>query len=243
MHAPENNNVRDEEKRAATSDSLECTGSPALSDNANARDEKPPAAPDDTAREGRATKPRLPSFPIPKEFRGSLYGRLMAQISLAVRCAPVAAKLAEKWKKMSRKMLKRAHRSTLKNRFAENRAVGVVKNQLLFLDDAFRDLGFGGWMPFRYCDQWLAFTSLSRKILAANGLITPKGPNHWRKFLEETPEVEEEKEPLKLPRSLAPTDKYREISDLEECFRRARDLASRDRAAKNRFDERFAMGP
>ncbi|MCC6149617.1 MAG: hypothetical protein IT461_05140, partial [Planctomycetes bacterium] len=50
---------------------------------------------------------------------------------------------------------------------------------------------------------------------------TPKGPNHWKKFLEETPEVPLEKEwpqaPLEMPESwgVRPADKAMKFEDLE----------------------------
>jgi len=65
------------------------------------------------------------------------------------------------------------------------------------------------------------FGSAMRKLFAANGLITPKGPNHWKKFLEETPEVPIEKEwpqaPLEMPESwgVRPADKAMKFEDLE----------------------------
>ncbi|KAA0215949.1 hypothetical protein EDM80_04820, partial [bacterium] len=90
----------------------------------------------------------------------------------------------------------------LKTRFIEDRATAITRGTLLALDKAFLDLGFGGWMPFRYPDQFLMMTSLMEKLFAANGLITPKGANHWRRFIEDTPEVCKA-EPLRMPEGIS----------------------------------------
>jgi hypothetical protein len=87
--------------------------------------------------------------------------------------------------------------------FLENRAVAVVLHTLLEMDQAFQDVGFGAWMPFRYPDQWLLFCNLMQKVLAANGLIHAKDPDVYRRLLEDTPEVESDgfkfQNPGKMP--------------------------------------------
>jgi hypothetical protein len=65
---------------------------------------------------------------------------------------------------------------------------------LLHLDEQFRDVGFGSWMPFRFPDQWLAFCGIMRRVLAANGLIHSRHADVYRKLLDETPAVEIEGE-------------------------------------------------
>jgi len=78
--------------------------------------------------------------------------------------------------------------------FLQDRAVAVVYATLLHLDEQFRDVGFGSWMPFRFPDQWLAFCGIMRRVLAANGLIHSKHADTYRKLLDETPPVEIEGE-------------------------------------------------
>ena len=105
--------------------------------------------------------------------------------------------------------------------FLADRAQNICAGAMLELDRVYTNVGFGAWMPFRFADQYLMFGSAMRKLFAANGLITPKGPNHWKKFLEETPEVPLEKEwpqaPLEMPESwgVRPADKAMKFEDLE----------------------------
>ena len=172
--------------------------------------------------------------------RASIYAKLKGLMDLSVRVsARLNASIAEQ-ARLGYEMVQHGFKRDLKAEFMENRAVAVVKNTLLHLDDGFRDLGFGGWMPFRYPDQWLMFNSLMRKALAAFGLIVPKGPNVWKKLLEETPEVEEE---MQMPQSWGPTKKYEALASIEEVLKQAKEKTRLDAAARKRFDERFAMGP
>ncbi|MCB9894853.1 MAG: hypothetical protein H6839_10410 [Planctomycetes bacterium] len=76
--------------------------------------------------------------------------------------------------------------------FLQNRSVAVVYATLLHLDETFREIGFGSWMPFRYPDQWLSFCGVMQRVLAANGLIHSDNPEVYRKLLDETP-------PVKIP--------------------------------------------
>jgi hypothetical protein len=221
----------------------------------NACADKNAVPPSDTGGDARATLPQEPddacpkpaakprSFRIPSKWRGGIYARCSALIALAARISPHRAKSIKAQLELGREMYARAAKTDLKQEFVNDRAHAAVSGWLLHLDMAFQDLGFGGWMPFRYADQWLTFVSLTRKLLAANGLITPKGPNHWRKFLEETPEVETEDDPLKLPKSLAPTKKYAAIESISEIIQRAQKKTELDVDFRKTFNQRFAMGP
>lgn len=73
--------------------------------------------------------------------------------------------------------------------FMEDRANAVVHATLMALDEKFREVGFGAWMPFRFPDQWLMFCGVLRRVLAANGLIHSDNPEVYRRLLEETPPV------------------------------------------------------
>jgi len=108
----------------------------------------------------------------------------------------------------------------LKTRFIEDRATAITRGTLLALDKAFVDLGFGGWMPFRYPDQFLMMTSLMEKLFAANGLLTPKGANHWRRFMEETPEVHRA-EPLVMPEGISNQPRNATVKTLADLMEEA----------------------
>jgi hypothetical protein len=122
--------------------------------------------------------------------------------------------------KIVRELMVATRKSNRKLEFFGDRAHAIVRGAMLELDHAFLDVGFGGWMPFRFPDQYLIFTSVMRKILAANGLICPKGPNHWMKFIKETPEVPREKEfpqaPIEMLPSWCVSKKDKEIKTFEE---------------------------
>ena len=68
--------------------------------------------------------------------------------------------------------------------------MAVVYATLLHMNDGFKEVGFGSWMPFRFPDQWLSFCGIMRRVLAANGLIHSEHAESYRKLLEETPEPE-----------------------------------------------------
>lgn len=131
--------------------------------------------------------------------RGAKLGKLanneLIRLVTGGKTAAVALSKAAPMRTAAVRKLCEAHKlANRKQEFLENRAHAVVMGAFLELERAFIDLGFGAWMPFRHCDQWLMFTSAMRKVLAANGLISPQGPNHWKKFLSETPEVPREQE-------------------------------------------------
>jgi hypothetical protein len=141
-------------------------------------------------------------------------------------CAWMLARVAVLRRKAADNLVQAHLRANRKMEFYNSRAHGIIVQSFLAIEDVFRHAGFGGWMPFRYADQWLAFTDVMRKICAANNLISPCGPNHWARFIEETPNVPIEKEfpqaPLQMPEGIGATKKYREIADFDELVARAR---------------------
>ncbi len=108
-------------------------------------------------------------------------------IAVGERGSKLVFKIAPARAKLAHELVKRAKAADLKEEFYENRAVAVVKHTLCQLDDAFQDLGFGGWMPFRTIDQWLMFCGFMQRILAANGLIHSEHADVYRRLLDETP--------------------------------------------------------
>jgi len=118
------------------------------------------------------------------------------RVLIGERGAKLMLKLAPLRAKVAHDLVERAKAVDLKEDFYDDRAAGVVKNLLCHLDDeAFHELGFAGWMPFRFPDQWLMFCGVLRRVLAANGLIHSEHAEIYRKLLDETPPVENEARP------------------------------------------------
>ncbi len=203
-------------------------------------DQATPALPN-----AHAGKPRGPRLPYVKA--GTL-GRLVSLISLGERSATHAAALVTEIMDLKCKNIDEAREVDIKSRFFEHRAVAVIKNKLCAIDHEFEDLGFGGWMPFRYIDQWLQFVSLERKLMAANNLICPKGPNHWRRFIEETPEVETDEDEgphgaAKLPKSWGLQKKNQAVESLTGVYQLAREKSGRSAQLLQEFEARFGRKP
>lgn len=105
-------------------------------------------------------------------------------------CARSLPRAIEQRRKLQHTIADRAVELDVRRGFMEDRAHAVVANTLLELDESFREVGFGSWMPFRYPDQWLMFCGLLQRVLAANGLIHSTDPDVYRRLLDETPPVE-----------------------------------------------------
>ena len=143
------------------------------------------------------------------------------KIALGLKASIRMGKVADEAMEAQKRVIEAAAKCDRHRQFRLDRAHAVVADTLLFLEDGFRDLNYGGWMPFRYPDQWLMFCGLMRKVLAANGLITPKRPNEWRAFLEETNcvDAEEDQHPIlepdwKMPKSWAKIPRFQAIPRL-----------------------------
>jgi hypothetical protein len=150
---------------------------------------------------------------------------LLAVSAKGNQCAWILARVAVMRRKAADNLVAAAMRANRKTDFYDSRARAILGHTFLAMEDTFRNVGFGGWMPFRYCDQWLAFSDLMQRLFAANGLMAPNGPNHWARFIRETPPVPIEEfpqAPLKMPEGMGPTKKHREINDFDELVERAR---------------------
>jgi hypothetical protein len=102
-----------------------------------------------------------------------------------------------------------------------------VASLLLHLDEEFREVGFGSWMPFRYPDQWLMFCGLLKKVLAANGLMYAEHADTYRRLLDETPvadphpaDFDERKKWWETPKNWAKAYSNRGASNMEELRKR-----------------------
>ena len=105
-------------------------------------------------------------------------------------CPSLLMSASAKRTEIAHKLVEQALTLDTRKSFLQNRAVAVVYATLLHLDETFREIGFGSWMPFRFPDQWLAFCGVMRRVLAANGLIHSEHADVYRKLLDETPPVE-----------------------------------------------------
>ncbi|MCB9936552.1 MAG: hypothetical protein H6840_12780 [Planctomycetes bacterium] len=115
-------------------------------------------------------------------------------LPLAEKGARLIVSASGKRAELAHRVVDRALGMDIRRSFLQDRAVGVVYATLLHLDEEFRDVGFGSWMPFRFPDQWLSFCGIMRRVLAANGLIHSKHADVYRRLLDETPPVEIEGE-------------------------------------------------
>lgn len=111
---------------------------------------------------------------------------------MAERCSKNLATLSAKRAEVAHAVIDAAMALDTRRSFLQDRAVAVVFATLLHMQDCFRDVGFGSWMPFRYPDQWLSFCGILQRVLAANGLIHSKNADVYRRLLDETPPVEQE---------------------------------------------------
>jgi hypothetical protein len=147
-----------------------------------------------------------------------------AELLTLIRCGSQAAErlkvLTLERRRVAYLCVEASAKVDVKGSFMEDRAVALAHGTLLALDRAFTDLGFGAWMPFRYPDQFLMMTSLMEKLFAANGLITPKGANHWRKFIEETPDVE--RAPLEMPSDFTADPRSATVRTLKQLIEEAK---------------------
>ena len=151
---------------------------------------------------------------------GALSNALQRVVALRVKLARRAAKLA-------------AQRD-LRVDFLHDRAHAVVRDTLLHLDKKFWDVGFGGWMPFRFPDQWLMFVGVLRRVLAANGLIHSPHAQVYRKLLEDTPYPHDESREQVPPEIWSTVHSYQVPRTMDELIETVahKENARRDAEAK-----------
>lgn len=140
------------------------------------------------------TVPQPQEEPKPRPPRVRSYAarpatRVVNMLALSLQAAKLLVAVSAARAEFVRGLLERASARDKREEFMEDRAVAVVKETLLALDEQFEDVGFGSWMPFRYPDQWLMFCGVMLRVLAANNLIHAKDPDVYRRLLQETPSV------------------------------------------------------
>ncbi len=119
---------------------------------------------------------------------------------------------------LARRAAKVAARRDLRVDFLHDRAHAVVRDTLLHLDKKFWDVGFGGWMPFRFPDQWLMFVGVLRRVLAANGLIHSPHAQVYRKLLEDTPYPHNESLEQEPPKIWSTVHSYQVPRNMDELI-------------------------
>jgi hypothetical protein len=151
-------------------------------------------------------------------------GMTMNQVlNLSMAASKQLARNAVLTRKLAGEAALRANQVDVRRAFIEDRAHAVVANTLLALDEEFRELGFGAWMPFRYPDQWLMFCGVMRRVLAANGLLTVDDPEVYRRLLAETPYVEAAEDegpndPPRMPAGWARCFELRTVESMAALF-------------------------
>jgi len=138
-----------------------------------------PISPEGAAKPRTSRRAKTGSDPLSRGQR----------INLGFMAVKLLPKIAEQRADVAHKITERAGKLNIRDKFMQNRAIAVVYGLLLYLDEEWKKLGFGAWMPFRWPDQWLSFCGLLNRVLAANGLIYARNAETYRKLLDETPPV------------------------------------------------------
>ena len=143
----------------------------------------------------------------------------LAVATLAERAARALPKISAARVAVLRQIAKLAAVMDTRAAFLHDRAHAVVADTLFAMDEAFEQVGFGSWMPFRYPDQWLIFTGLLSRVLAANGLIGAKNAAVYRRLLEETPPVERAEGEAEPPKGIAQCHENQPVKALDELWK------------------------
>jgi hypothetical protein len=159
--------------------------SPVSTKATTGRPSKSPARGAGGSRSG--TSPRDPAVRNPREPRvPNIKFSPALLLTLALRAANDLPGLSEKLRDLEAKLLPAEAELKLKQEFYLDRAVSIVTDTLNSMDEKFGKLGFGHWMPFRYIDQWLMFTGILNRVLAAHGLMPSGNAAIYRKLLDDT---------------------------------------------------------
>jgi hypothetical protein len=168
-------------------------------------------------RDGNATRaprgPREPRVPNIK-FSPALL------LTLALRAANDLPDLSEKLRDLEAKLLPAEAELKLKQEFYLDRAVSIVTDTLNSMDEKFGKLGFGHWMPFRYIDQWLMFTGILNRVLAAHGLMPSGNAAVYRKLLDDTDPISPACADAGPPKSDGPGYRVREFRTMKDMLAR-----------------------
>lgn len=206
-----------EAERAAAQEAREIEAAEAAKEATDAKaGENTPA---DQPKDKPARKPATPRTPRARVRPP----RVVSFLALYMQVLKNLLEIAKDRAGFARELIQRASKRDIRRTFIEDRAVGVVRETLLELDKTFKDVGFGSWMPFRFPDQWLMFTGVMRRVLAANGLIAAKHADVYRRLLQETPPVIPPLDKLPTPRSWGFSGRTREVPNMAELLKLSRE--------------------
>jgi hypothetical protein len=146
----------------------------------------------DSPHLSKGTVPERNPRPLPAGLRSCADKPLTPaqMITIGERGTRLLLSISDERAEVEHKLIDLASRCDERETFMQDRAHAVIYGLLLHLDEQFKEVGFGSWMPFRFPDQWLSFCGVLRRVLAANGLIHSKYADVYRKLLDETPPVE-----------------------------------------------------
>jgi hypothetical protein len=145
-------------------------------------------------------------------------------LTLALRAAKDLPDLSEKLRDLEAKLLPAEAELKLKQEFYLDRAVSIVTDTLNSMDEKFGKLGFGHWMPFRYIDQWLMFTGILNRVLAAHGLIPSGNAAIYRKLLDETDPISPACADAGPPKSYGLGYRVREFRTMKDMLARIEEV-------------------
>jgi hypothetical protein len=175
--------------------------------------------------EGSPLRERAPRVSGPREPRVRHIKFSAAVIlAMALRAAKDLPKLSAELRDLESKLLPAEAEIKLKQEFYFDRAFCVVNDMLNSMDTAYKQLGFGQWMPFRFPDQWLMFTGILNRVLAAHGLMPSGNAAVYRKLLDNTDPISPASADAGAPKSYGLCFRNREYKNIQHMLDRMKDV-------------------
>jgi hypothetical protein len=145
-------------------------------------------------------------------------------LAMALRAAKDLPKLSAELRDLEARLLPAEAEIKLKQEFYFDRAFCVVNDMLNSMDTAYKQLGFGQWMPFRFPDQWLMFTGILNRVLAAHGLMPSGNAAVYRKLLDDTDPISPASADAGAPKSYGLCFRNREYKNIQHMLDRLKDV-------------------
>ncbi len=145
-------------------------------------------------------------------------------LAFALKAAKELPKLSAELRDLEARLSPAEAEQKIKSDFFKDRAYCVVHDMLNSMDGAFKSLGFGHWMPFRYPDQWLSFCGLLTRVLAAHGLMPSGNAAVYRKLLDETDPISPACADAGAPKSYGLCFRNREYKSMQHMLERIADV-------------------
>ncbi|HEX2882435.1 MAG TPA: hypothetical protein VHO25_23100, partial [Polyangiaceae bacterium] len=188
--------------------------------------------PDTHCRDGNATHGRGPSrrssahdadgtsaLRGPREPRAPKFSAALL-ISLALRAAKELPSVSALLCELESKLRPAEAEQKWREEFYQDRGVSLISDTLSSMGEAYGQLGFGNWMPFRFLDQWFMFCGILNRVLAAHGLVPSGNAAVYRKLLEDTPSISLKAKDAGPPKSWGLAYRTREIRHMEDLLAR-----------------------